>query len=336
MNSLTKLKDFFEISAAKITPEISILMPIFEQSKYIKDALLSVLKQNGITAEIIISDDASSDNTFEIALSAVKEWLARNECAHRILMRKGLSRLWRDHLPLLVDAASCNIVCQAHGDDLSMPDRARVLLNVFRTFPDASLVASEGLTINEDNKILGKKRPLKGEIKVLKIDDADIVACSHPYLIGFSQAWRRDLLAPFTRLDRQFAAVAHDRILPFRAALVGDVYLIKSQLVLRREHADAARNSIFDEPETNGKFGWSLSRITAKHAMRRDLETLYSKKQLTEERFNELGHLIQKSMDTDIDLLSDTYRSQVFANRQIAWVDRDTLKELQNSREAKS
>ncbi|MEK9940516.1 MAG: glycosyltransferase [Methylotenera sp.] len=332
MNSLTKPKGFFEISSAKVRPEISILMPIFEQSKYIKDSVLSVLKQNSIVPEIIISDDASSDDTFEIALNTVKEWLANNECVHRIWMRKGLRRLWRDHLPFLVDAASCEIVCQAHGDDMSVPDRARILLDIFCKFPGTSLVASEALTINEDNETLDEERPLGDEIKVSRIDYAHIVECCNPYLIGFSQAWRRDLLAPFKRLDRKFAAVAHDRILPFRAALVGKVYLIRSQLILRREHADAAHNLIFDEPETDGNFGWALSHISAKHAMRQDLEAYYSLKQISEQKFSELVHLIQKSIDADVNLLSETYRTQTIANRQIAWVDKDTLKELRMKR----
>ncbi|MHB8096633.1 MAG: glycosyltransferase, partial [Erysipelotrichaceae bacterium] len=82
-----KPEDFVEIWPGKSSPEISILMPIFEQPKYIKESVISVLNQMGVVAEVIISDDSSSDNTYDAALASVKEFLEENDCAHRILMR---------------------------------------------------------------------------------------------------------------------------------------------------------------------------------------------------------------------------------------------------------
>jgi glycosyltransferase involved in cell wall biosynthesis len=321
---------FIELWPGKGKPEISILMPLFEQSKYVAQSLRSVLGQKRVVAEIIISDDASNDDTYAIALRVVQDWISTHNPDHKILLRRGSERLWRDHLPLLVEQATCNIVCQAHGDDISIPDRAHVLVNVFKALPKTTLVASEAVLINQDNVLLNQQRPVGTEVSLSKINYEDIVSCKHPYLIGFSQAWRRDALTLFPRLDRNFAAVAHDRILPFRASLVGDVYLIKSQLVMRRDHADAARHLMFDEPDTNGKFGWRLTRIAAKTAMRQDLNLAYKLGKVSKQRFLQTLNLISKLMGADISVLLEAYRQQTYANRQIAWVNHTTLKELRS------
>jgi glycosyltransferase involved in cell wall biosynthesis len=327
-----KSGDFIEIWPGKGFPEISILMPIFEQPKYIKESVVSVLNQVDVIAEVIISDDASSDGTYDIALASVKEFLEDNDCTHRILMRKGSQRLWRDHLPLLVEKASCEIVCQAHGDDISLPNRAKFIVHIFKHMPQVSLLASEAFLIDQNNKFINKQRPTSNEVKLSRIHYEEIIKCEHPYLIGFSQAWRRDLLTFFPRLDRQFAATSHDRILPFRASLVGEVYIINSQLIARREHSDAARYLMFDEPETKGNFGWTLTRIAAKDAMLKDLKLAYSMGKLSEEVVQQLQTLMAELMERDISILSEAYRKQTFSGRQIAWVDQSTLKDIRKKR----
>ena len=49
--------------------EVSILMPVFNQQDYIEESILSVIDQTFSNWELVISDDCSSDNTFEIALN---------------------------------------------------------------------------------------------------------------------------------------------------------------------------------------------------------------------------------------------------------------------------
>lgn len=48
-------------------PLISIVMPAFNAGKYIREAINSVLNQSFDNWELIIVDDASTDNTYYIA-----------------------------------------------------------------------------------------------------------------------------------------------------------------------------------------------------------------------------------------------------------------------------
>ena len=45
---------------------VSILMPVFNEEKYISQAIESILSQTYPNLEVIIVDDGSSDNTVEI------------------------------------------------------------------------------------------------------------------------------------------------------------------------------------------------------------------------------------------------------------------------------
>ncbi len=47
-------------------PKVSIMIPTYNQSKFISDAIESALAQDYPNLEIIVSDDCSTDNTFEI------------------------------------------------------------------------------------------------------------------------------------------------------------------------------------------------------------------------------------------------------------------------------
>lgn len=95
---------FVEVHPSDAEPEISILMPLYNQRKYVGAAVASSLAQEGVVAEIVISDDGSEDGTLDKALRVVSAWLKKRRCRHRIVVRAGKNRLWRDHLPLLVDS----------------------------------------------------------------------------------------------------------------------------------------------------------------------------------------------------------------------------------------
>ncbi|MTW22759.1 glycosyltransferase [Allochromatium palmeri] len=319
---------FVEVWPGEGPPEISVLMPIFHQTRYVRDAVLSILAQRGAVTEIIISDDGSTDDTFETAWRTVQDWLNARGSQHRILMRRGSERLWRDHQALLVDRASCDLVCYAHGDDVSHPGRARILVRVFNHRPEVTLLASEASSIDARGRNIGEERPVSRDIYLRHLSFEDILQYRSPFLIGFSQAWRRSSVASFPRLDRDFAAVSHDRILPFRAALTGKVALIRSQLIKRRLHPEAAHYLMFDEPDTSPKFGLSLNGLVARTAMKQDLALARSLEMVEERQYQDLLAEIDRLMGEAIETLLMTHRFQTRANRQIAWVDDETLRQL--------
>lgn len=51
----------------EITPVLSVIMPCYNQAQYIEEAIESVINQTYRNWELIIIDDGSTDNSFEIA-----------------------------------------------------------------------------------------------------------------------------------------------------------------------------------------------------------------------------------------------------------------------------
>lgn len=323
---------FTEIWPGAKPPEITVLMPIYRQPQFIETAVRSVLRQRMVACEIIISDDASGDGTFEAALATVHHWLAQRGSDHRIVVRQGSERLWRDHLPLLADSATCDWLCQAHGDDESHPDRAQVLMTVARAQPSATMLTSEAISMDAEGRSPAVPRPLQPQLALSRYTFERIIAQGHNHLIGYAQAWRRSAVSRFPRLDRAFAATSHDRILPFRAALAGDVYLIKAQLVKRRLHPEAAHNLMFDEDDAGGNFGWTLSRLTALAAMKSDLQRGREIGLLDATAALPVATLLDQALAQATRDLVEAHRLNTRAGRQIAWVDEATIRRLRQQR----
>lgn len=311
---------FVEIRPPDAEPEISILMPLYNQRKYIGAAIASVLAQEGVVAEIVISDDGSEDGTFDEVLRIVCDWLRKRQCRHRIVLRAGRNRLWRDHLPLLVDNSSCDVVCQAHGDDLSASVRCRALVDAFNSDPLISLIASEDVPFYG---IRGGRHRAKATSLMTGLEPfayGEIID-AHRLLIGALLSWRKSAVRDFLRLDRNFSAASHDRILTFRASLTGKVMLLKSPLVARRIHPLQTSRLMFHEPDRRCPFGYSLLRVSAFLAMKRDLDRACELGFIDQMKKDALGEEIDRRLSVFQQRLVESFRVYTLAGKQIAWVD---------------
>jgi glycosyltransferase involved in cell wall biosynthesis len=52
--------------------KVSVIIPVYNCEKYIEESLSSLFRQNYKDFEIIIVNDGSTDNTFQIVLNALK------------------------------------------------------------------------------------------------------------------------------------------------------------------------------------------------------------------------------------------------------------------------
>ncbi len=299
---------------------MSILMPLYNQSKHVEAAISSVLAQEGVVAEIVISDDASTDATLDEALRVVGVWLSKRECRHRIVVRAGGTRLWRDHLPLLVDNSICDVVCQAHGDDLSARGRCRALIDAFNSDPLISLVASEEGPLHGVRRARHRAEATDLARQLEPLTYGEILD-RHPLLIGAFLAWRKSAVHCFHRLDRGFSAASHDRILTFRASLTGKVMLLKLPLVRRRSHPFQASRLMFHEPDRHCRFGGSLFRISAFLAMKQDLDRACELGRIDRMKRDMLEGEIDRRLSVFQQELAESFRVYTLAGKRIAWVD---------------
>ena len=137
-------------------PLISIAFMTYNQEKYVREALLSVLNQTYDNLEIIVSDDCSSDGTWDVIVSELDRY--RCECGKHdniILNRNQINQGVAKHFEIIL--SKCHgefVVCQA-GDDVSLPDRVQVIANALNENPSATVISHEAISIDGNGEEVG-------------------------------------------------------------------------------------------------------------------------------------------------------------------------------------
>lgn len=105
-------------------PLVTFALFAYNQEKYIREAVEGAFAQTYSPLEIILSDDCSSDRTFEIMQEMAKGYEGR----HSIQIRRNeVNRGVVNHLASIVLAARSEYIIVAAGDDISKPERTEVL-----------------------------------------------------------------------------------------------------------------------------------------------------------------------------------------------------------------
>lgn len=97
------------------TPLISIILPIFNQAKYLAEAIESILNQTFTDFELLIIDDASTDSSLKL----IKTYQDKRIRLFTNKINKGLAAC----LNLGIKEARSNFVARMDGDDISYPQR---------------------------------------------------------------------------------------------------------------------------------------------------------------------------------------------------------------------
>lgn len=192
-------------------------------AELIAAALRSVLDQQVEPMEVIVSDDASEDDTWAVLQREVADYTG----PHRIALRRRETNSGSKsaHLNDVFPLATGQVLVSFDGDDISTPDRVSKLLAVFRQDPQVSAVYSNYSLMDESGQPTGRGRvrhPPPGS------DARRWFARVDAYASGATLAVRRDVIEVFGPLD---PSIHEDVVLPFRASLLGEVRFIDEDLV---------------------------------------------------------------------------------------------------------
>ena len=116
-------------------PKISVLMGIYNCAGTLREAVDCIRNQTVSDWELILCDDGSSDNTYQIARELAAE-------DNRIVLLKNEKNLGLNKtLNRCLAAATGEFVARMDGDDLCSPVRFEKELALFDQHPDAALVS---------------------------------------------------------------------------------------------------------------------------------------------------------------------------------------------------
>lgn len=310
--------EFQVICEGSGSPQASVLFPTY-RARYLEQALASILAQHNVILEILISDDASGDDTPQRILNQLRTY----QGPHRVLFRHGTQRLQLDHFALLATAASCEITIMAHHDDIASPQRASRLLALFEQ-TDADVISSNCWMIDKWGRSRGP-RIRTGTTGFVAVEQL-IRDVWQPPLLGATLAWRRHVYAAFPYLDTRYLNHGHDCLIPFRGALGNGFYYIDEALLQRRHHAAQWSRWMFDH----------TSRLTTQEAtatrllgiclaMHKDITYLKHQPSAVASdmtaRLDQLEALITQSLLQQATAMF-TWRSQLWRQgKQAVWVD---------------
>lgn len=138
-----------------MTPDISIIMPIYNGAKTLEATLNSLKGQNGAMLEIIAVDQASSDGSRDI-LRAYQAELPIH------ILDAPDSKNWMQNTNIGLAAAKAPLVTMLHQDDMWLPGRAVALCDLARAYPQAELWLHPAWFAGPNDDLVGSFGPAFG------------------------------------------------------------------------------------------------------------------------------------------------------------------------------
>lgn len=232
----------------KIQPLITFALFAYNQEKYIRDAVEGALSQTYSPLEIILSDDCSTDKTFEI----IKDMAEKYQGVNKVIIRRNEENLGLiGHINKVMELVSGELIIGAAGDDISFSNRVeRIYQDYITTDKQNFSIFSNGIWIDEKgdemNPIHRKPIP-KEKLTLLSYASRSIPG----FINGCTLAFRKEVFEVFGPL--QIDVGAEDIIIPFRSALLGRINYIHEPLIYYRRHLNRKKSH-------NGNYSFSKYR----------------------------------------------------------------------------
>jgi glycosyltransferase involved in cell wall biosynthesis len=293
-----------EITVKTPRPLITFVVMAFNQQKFIGDAVEAAFSQTYSPLEIVLSDDASKDETFNIMSKMREEYtgnhtiiLNRNEC------QQGLGA----HLDKIMEIAKGELIVVSAGDDISVAERTET---VFRAWDSsgrcASSIYSDYISIAEDgHKLEAPPSPPVGRstpaFEFQATDLASFVTSLTPLVSGCTHAFIPRLFTYFGPLTN--SVTFEDMALTFRSHAIGRLLYIKHPLVFYRRHGNNLSSHHFDRKAMDGDMFGIIERkeqcqlqghLRGYEGFARDLETLAQHHVLGSDQKIRIGEAIQR------------------------------------------
>lgn len=203
-------------------------------ARFVEAQLRSILVQSVQPVEIVVSDDASSDDTLAVIRSVMLE---RPDIALVVLdnaVPLGVTK----NFERAVSAATGTIIALSDQDDLWHSDRLERALSEFGARPSLALIFGDARLVDADGVSLGHDLFDVLEIGQIELDaihrgDAFAVLLKRNLVTGATVAFRRSLLDAALPFPSEWV---HDEWLAIIAAATTGVDAVEAILIDYRQH----------------------------------------------------------------------------------------------------
>ncbi|WP_316737872.1 glycosyltransferase [Pedobacter aquatilis] len=209
----------------------AVVLISYNQENFITDALEGIRLQTVTPDEVIIADDCSKDQTQQIIENYVQKYQLQEKWT---LLFNKTNKGINLNLQNGIDHTSSEILIVMSGDDISLPNRIEVALELFKQYPNLHIVSTSIDKIDENRNIVGELSYMN-EI----IDDAKkVIKAGMPNVFPVGQNWRRSIFDKFGKLPH--TVPNEDDQITFRAIIDGGIFCSSQKTILYRVHSKSA------------------------------------------------------------------------------------------------
>lgn len=233
-------------------PKISVVMPSYNQSQFIEEAIRSVLMQKYPDLEFIIIDGGSTDNTLEIINKYapwITYWVSEPDDGQGQAINKGIQKAIGD------------ILFWLNSDDLVLPGAFEIVAKEFMMNPETQIVVGQAKQIDGTGKIIG-------DLRSYFIDWEELATNPRNSIRQISTFFSRDLFEKYGYINEKlYIAMDNElmvRLTRFVKPVVVDSYLTayrsypgtktSYQLMLGYEETDKYRLSLLVDKKKRLKY----------------------------------------------------------------------------------
>ncbi len=210
----------------KKLPKISIITPSFNQGRFIKETIDSVLSQQYPNLEYWVIDGASKDDTVSILKSYGRKlkFVSEKDRGQTHAINKGMK------------CATGDILAYLNSDDVYLPNTLRTVAEFFVDHPQAMWLSGDYFIIDENGKkiqsgIADYKKILRGKPTFNRLAVAN-------YIVQPSTFWRAELIKKIGFFDESLR-YCMDYDFWMRAIKKYSLHVIDYHLSLFRIHKDS-------------------------------------------------------------------------------------------------
>jgi glycosyltransferase involved in cell wall biosynthesis len=212
---------------------IGVAIITFNGLKYISPQLESIIKQTRSVDHIVISDDRSTDGTWEF----LEKW-AKHAPVRVTLLRNepqlGLTRNFEQSITAMDE----DIIFTSDQDDVWLPNKVALMVEVFEQRQDVSLIHTDAILVDSEGRdlsttLFGELGLSDTERKAIHQGNAFAVNCRRNVITGATVAFRHKLLSLALPLP---GYMYHDAWLALIAAATDGVHLLERPTIHYRQH----------------------------------------------------------------------------------------------------
>lgn len=207
--------------------QVAALFITFNQKKFIEKSLQSLFDQTYKTFDIVISDDCSTDGTFEIIQNLISNYSGH----HKIILNRNLKNCGiGKNTQIAIDLCNADLYVTCDGDDISTKDRFSQIVNFFKE-------DKTGINFLATDAFLMAKNDAIGPIKVsANLDSIDSVLSAinlRPVFFGATTAFTKDLIEGYPQIQEGVCGI--DQIMLLRSLMKGAAATLHKPLIYHRE-----------------------------------------------------------------------------------------------------